>query len=114
MTTTKAPAPGDAVCWTQIHEDGTRTERTGTVWDLAPILNGQQHRPVWVIPDEPLPTDGYAAIVVVTAGKTCRTRDAGRIPAGLMFSEDHELSRTGSVTLTAGRAAARIRERVAS
>jgi hypothetical protein len=98
---------GDRLAWTQVHADGvTSTERSGEVWSLAPATAGCQS--LWVLPDEPLPTDGYpaAVMVLVLPANRCKrlwreTRYAGlhalTIPAGHAYSEDHPYSPTGAM-----------------
>jgi hypothetical protein len=92
-------APGARLAWTQVHQNGTVTERTGIVWSLAPVIGG--HESVWLIPDQSLSTDPYPGAVMVLRLPVQRSKVVGedlcryRLPAGSAYSEDDSRSVTG-------------------
>lgn len=115
----KPNTPGATIAWTQVHADGTTSDRAGTVWALAPTAANCVT--VWVTPDQPLPTDPYHVIAVAVLPRN-RARKIGwvrdekgflqrerayadldemaplpRIPAGAAYSEDHEYTLTGAL-----------------
>lgn len=70
MTTAKKTPPvkaGDRITWSQYSQSGAgwvaAYERTGTVWDGAPIDSGV-YNAWWVVPDQPGPGDCYHAVYV--------------------------------------------------
>lgn len=54
---------GARISWRHFYPDGRVIERKGTVWDRAPSVDGAVVVS-WVVPDEPLASDLYAAIAV--------------------------------------------------
>jgi hypothetical protein len=107
--------PGAEIRWTQLYGDRPAVERTGTVWEFAPLCAGVR-RAYWVLPDAPEYTDGYTAIYV---GVASRAHDAhgmfgqhahGWVRKGQTHSSTVPSSNTGAMTHAAASAAARTRE----
>jgi hypothetical protein len=111
--------PGAPIAWTQVHADGSTTERTGIVSMLAPTVAGCAT--AWVSPDQPLSTDPYTVVAVVVLPRNRQKKIGWRrddrgfllpsaaypdidgpralptIPGGTAYSEDHELTETGGL-----------------
>ncbi len=130
----KPNSPGATLSWTQVHADGTATERTGMVSSAAPQISGVTS--LWVIPDHLLETDAYPvqAVLVLPAnrsrhlawehdnrGNKIRTHRYAHldpdavpvIPYGGAVSEDSEYSPTGALVHGAASHAERTRRETA-
>jgi hypothetical protein len=84
---------GDRIEWQHLFPDGDRIARSGTVWGEAPIVSGCSSA-WWVIPDEPMPSDLYSALLVGRCNAPKR-EDVGR---GALFSNNAPSSPTGGMT----------------
>lgn len=100
--------PGSAITWSQLYPDYRLgpTERTGVVWEDAPLFDGAV-RSVWVVPDRALTTDLYA---VVAVGKASRSHDAhgtygmvsgGWVSKGEIFASNLVSSPSGNLVARA-------------
>jgi hypothetical protein len=107
---------GARITWTHFTVTGSRIERSGTVWDRGPAVDGALVV-CWVIPDDPLPGDLYAAVPVGKATRrqpangTCATNGPWARKYEL-FSSDSPASALGCLAVTAARCSQHQREAV--
>lgn len=110
--------PGAALTWSHVFPDGSEVQRTGTVWSEAPTVPGYG-KPCWVIPDEPLPSDLYSAVVVAVVSREYVDLHAG-LPwqqscsgvvrrKGEVVSANHPGSPLGGLANAAGQRALALR-----
>jgi hypothetical protein len=103
--TPKPHEPGSSISWRHLLPDGREVERTGTVVGRAPALGAGHSREVWVVADEPMPSDLYTGglVVAVATGRGPRAVGGQRVEAGEVFSENAASSPTGGLSVTNAR-----------
>lgn len=117
--TVKGWEPGDRIEWRHFYPDGRVIDRTGTVWDRAPSVNGAVVV-AWVVPDVHQPSDLYWALAVGKAtsrhqpvhGSYLDDAAGGHqyVTKGQAYASNYAGSPTGQLAVIAARRADYIRK----
>jgi hypothetical protein len=109
--------PGAPIAWRHYFPDGRVVERTGTVWDRCPTVQGTS-MVAWAVPDVPLDSDVYRGAVPVgkANGRSVAVHgmyldlETGHdqwARKGECYSSNYAGSPLGALAITAVRAAGR-------